>query len=83
MDESMEQNGAGDESRVEDGEEMELDGCSEASDETDDAVDVSVQQDMDKFEESFKDVKERFRLINRIGEGKPARIKFKRGSPTD
>jgi cell division control protein 7 len=70
MDESMEQSGAGEESRVEEGEEMEVDGYSEASDETDEAVDVSLQQDMEKFEETFQDMRERFRLINRIGEGK-------------
>ena len=70
MDESLEQTGAGEDSRVEEGEEMEVDGYSEASDDTDEAVDVSVQQDMDKFEETFQVIKERFRLINRIGEGK-------------
>lgn len=70
MDESLGQSGTGGDSRAEEGEEMEVDGYSEASDDTDEAVDVSVQQDMDKFEESFKDIKERFRLINRIGEGK-------------
>lgn len=83
MDESMEQTGAGDESRVEDGEEMEVDGYSEASDDTDEAVDLSVQQDMVKFEEKFQDIKERFRLINRIGEGKLVLIQFTRGSPTN
>jgi hypothetical protein len=83
MDESMEQNGTGEVSRVEEDEEMEVDGFSEASDDTDEAVDVSVQQDMEKFEETFQDITTRFRLINRIGEGKLVRIQFTRESPTD
>lgn len=74
MDESMEQNGTADDSRIDDGEgeQMEADGFSEASDETDEAVDVFVQRDMEKFQHSFEDMNERFRLINRIGEGKLA-----------
>lgn len=83
MDESMEQNGAEEDSRVEEDEEMEADGYSEASDDTDEAVDVSVQQDMEKFEETFQDITTRFRLINRIGEGKLVPIQFTRGSLTD
>ncbi|KAI9740817.1 MAG: hypothetical protein M1818_004422 [Claussenomyces sp. TS43310] len=43
--------------------------CSELSDESDDFVDVSVQEDMEKFQDNFKGIKDRFRLINRIGEG--------------
>jgi len=39
------------------------------SEESDGAVDPSVQEDMDKFQETFKGIKDRFRLINRIGEG--------------
>lgn len=39
------------------------------SDESDMVVDASVQEDMKKFQETFKGIKDRFRLINRIGEG--------------
>jgi cell division control protein 7 len=42
---------------------------SEASDESEDEVDESVVEDMKKLEESFKGISERYRLINRIGEG--------------
>ncbi|KAH8592355.1 kinase-like domain-containing protein [Bisporella sp. PMI_857] len=55
------------ESRVEDGEEMEEDSF-DASD-SDDDVDASVKEDIQKFQESFEGINERFRLINRIGEG--------------
>jgi cell division control protein 7 len=39
------------------------------SEESDSIVDPLVQEDMDKFQDTFKGIKERFRLINRIGEG--------------
>ena len=39
------------------------------SDDSDDVVDPKVQEDMNQFQETFKGIKERFRLINRIGEG--------------
>ena len=39
------------------------------SDESDDEIDESVAEDMQKFEESFKGISRRYRLINRIGEG--------------
>jgi cell division control protein 7 len=39
------------------------------SDDSDAVVDAAVQEDMDKFQETFKGIKDRFRLINRIGEG--------------
>lgn len=42
---------------------------SEYSEESDDEVDPAVQEDMEKFQATFKGIKERFRLINRIGEG--------------
>lgn len=42
---------------------------SEESDDGDDVVDATVQQDMLQFQETFKGIKDRFRLINRIGEG--------------
>jgi cell division control protein 7 len=45
------------------------DGYSETSDESDGVVERSVQEDMDRFQETFKGIKDRFRLINRIGEG--------------
>jgi cell division control protein 7 len=47
----------------------ESDGYSEASEESDGVVDSGVQEDMLRLEETFKGIKERFRLINRIGEG--------------
>ena len=46
------------------------DGYSDVSDETDIVVDPAVQEDMDRFQETFKGIKDRFRLINRIGEGR-------------
>jgi hypothetical protein len=46
------------------------DTSSEASDDSDDNVDESVAEDMRKLEESFKGISHRYRLINRIGEGK-------------
>lgn len=39
------------------------------SDESDDEIDESVAEDMQKFEESFRGITRRYRLINRIGEG--------------
>jgi cell division control protein 7 len=60
-----------DESRadLEDGEEQEEDAYSDCTDATDEIVDASVAEDMAKFEETFRGMKGRFRLINRIGEG--------------
>jgi len=61
-----------DESRddMEDAEQEDEDEYSDAySDDSDDVVDPKVQEDMDKFQETFKGIKDRFRLINRIGEG--------------
>lgn len=37
---------------------------------TDDEVDESVAEDMQRLEENFKGISEKYRLINRIGEGK-------------
>ena len=45
------------------------DAYSETSEESDGVVDPTVQEDMDKFQDTFKGLQERFRLINRIGEG--------------
>ncbi|KAL3426123.1 cell cycle protein [Phlyctema vagabunda] len=39
------------------------------SDDSECLVDPAVQDDMDKFEDTFKGIQDRFRLINRIGEG--------------
>jgi cell division control protein 7 len=39
------------------------------SDDSDDVIDPKVQEDMNQFQETFKGIKDRFRLINRIGEG--------------
>ncbi|KAG0647128.1 Cell cycle serine threonine-kinase hsk1 [Hyphodiscus hymeniophilus] len=53
------------------GDEDDLEGeYSEGSDDTDDVVDAAVQEDMLRFQETFKGIKDQFRLINRIGEGK-------------
>jgi cell division control protein 7 len=49
-------------------EEVDNDGYSDSG-ESDDYVEPSVLEDMEKFQQSFKGIKERFRLINRIGEG--------------
>ena len=38
-------------------------------DEDEDDVDESVAEDMKKLEESFKGISQKYRLINRIGEG--------------
>lgn len=43
---------------------------SDYSEESEEEIDPAVQEDMDKFQATFKGIKERFRLINRIGEGK-------------
>jgi cell division control protein 7 len=58
------------ESRQEGDEHDQEDEYSEESDDSDDVVDEAVQEDMLRFQETFKGIKERFRLINRIGEGK-------------
>lgn len=42
---------------------------SESSVESRRPIDKSVLEDMAKFEDSFKGITQRFRLINRIGEG--------------
>ena len=39
------------------------------SDASDEEVEASVQEDISRFELSFKNISQRFRLINRIGEG--------------
>ena len=38
-------------------------------DEDEDDIDDSVAEDMKKLEESFKGISQKYRLINRIGEG--------------
>ena len=40
------------------------------SEESDDEIDESVAEDIQKFEDSFKGITRRYRLINRIGEGR-------------
>jgi cell division control protein 7 len=47
----------------------EQDRYSEASDESDGIVDEGVLEDMERLQDTFKGIKDRFRLINRIGEG--------------
>jgi cell division control protein 7 len=67
--ESMEEDDLGvGEERDEDDEDLREDG-SETSDDGEETVDSTVQEDMIKFEQTFKGITERFRLINRIGEG--------------
>jgi cell division control protein 7 len=46
------------------------------SDDSDGVVDPSVLEDMAKFEQTFIGIKDRFRLINRIGEGKSIALAF-------
>jgi cell division control protein 7 len=52
-----------------DQEEEEVDYSDGYSDDSDNVVDPKVQEDMNQFQETFKGIKDRFRLINRIGEG--------------
>ncbi len=40
-----------------------------SSEESEDEVDESVVEDMWRLEESFKGISQKYRLINRIGEG--------------
>jgi len=54
---------------TEEDEEQNHDAESYYSDATDELVDATVAEDMQKFQETFKGIKDRFRLINRIGEG--------------
>ena len=58
------------ESRAEGDDDDQEDAYSEESDDSDDVVEAAVQEDMLRFQETFKGIKDRFRLINRIGEGK-------------
>ncbi|KAE8448238.1 hypothetical protein EG329_009668 [Mollisiaceae sp. DMI_Dod_QoI] len=66
-DESLEEQGETGESRA--ALEEEDAQHSDFSDDSEEAVDPSVMEDMEKFQETFKGIKARFRLINRIGEG--------------
>jgi hypothetical protein len=52
----------------EDGESVD-DTASESSEYTEDEVDESVVEDMRRLEESFKGISQKYKLINRIGEG--------------
>lgn len=72
VDESMEEEDHRmEDSRAETEEEQDdrEDAYSDMSDESDGLVDSTVQEDMDKFQDNFRGLKDRFRLINRIGEG--------------
>ena len=81
VDESMEEDHRMEDSRAEMDEEHEDqdDAYSETSEESDGVVDPTVQEDMDKFQDTFKGLQERFRLINRIGEGNilPTNTRYK------
>ncbi|APA14036.1 hypothetical protein sscle_12g088060 [Sclerotinia sclerotiorum 1980 UF-70] len=69
QEESMEEEGTeNEESRAED-DDVQDEGYSDESEESDDVVDAATAEDMAKFEATFKGIKDRFRLINRIGEG--------------
>lgn len=73
VDELMEEDHRMEDSRAEteateDHEDQE-DAYSDMSEESDGVVDATVQEDMDKFQDTFRGLKDRFRLINRIGEG--------------
>lgn len=70
QEESMEEEGIqNEESRAEGDDGPQDEGYSEDSDESDDACDATTAEDIAKFESTFKGIKDRFRLINRIGEG--------------
>jgi cell division control protein 7 len=47
----------------------EADSYDEYEDEDEDDIDDSVIEDMRKLEESFKGISQKYKLINRIGEG--------------
>ncbi len=61
-------------SSVEDGNAPWSDGGAEGDSSDDEPVDPLVAEDMEKFTDTFKGIGARFRLINRIGEGKYASI---------
>ena len=46
------------------------------TDESDDEIDESVAEDIRKFEDSFKGITRRYRIINRIGEGMETILDF-------
>jgi cell division control protein 7 len=48
---------------------MEESGCTQ-DDSEDEDIDESVLQDIEQFQNSFKDIGKKYRLINRIGEGR-------------
>lgn len=52
-----------------DDEDSMADSISDHSDDSEDDIDESVIEDMRKLEESFKGISQKYRLINRIGEG--------------
>jgi len=52
------------------------DGNSDMSEESQENIDPTVLEDMEKFNSSFQGINRRFRLINRIGEGM---LKCRRG----
>jgi cell division control protein 7 len=58
------------EEQADESQEIDAGDYSDTTDESDNVVEPSVQEDMNKFQETFKGINKRFRLINRIGEGK-------------
>ena len=63
-----------DDLRAEANEDDQEDDYLEESDDSDAFVDNVVREDMLRFQEAFKGIKDRFRLINRIGEGRPSHV---------
>ena len=57
------------EDETEDAMDESKDVLSECDDQSDEEIEPSVQDDIHRFEQSFKNISQRFRLINRIGEG--------------
>lgn len=49
---------------------LEESGCTRSDDSEDEEIEESVAKDIAHFERTFKDINKRYRLINRIGEGK-------------
>lgn len=83
MEESLLEDIEGQEREEREGEDGEMgeedeDGSSQASDESEDVVDAAVQEDIEKFQNSFEGITERFRLINRIGEGELLQLNLQR-----
>jgi hypothetical protein len=74
--ETMEQYDSQDEQEEQDGDDATAEGSEgsyDSTEEQEEEIDPQVLEDMIKFEESFQGISKRFRIINRIGEGKRQR----------